>query len=104
MIVEYIRYQLTTSQPQDLMDAYAQAGTHLRASPDCLSYELTQCSDDPRSFILRIEWTSAAGHVEGFRKSPDFTPFLRTIRPFFKEIVEMRHYEPGPAAWRRDGG
>ena len=35
-----------------------------------------------RQFILRIEWTSADGHMQGFRKSPQFPPFLAAIRPF----------------------
>jgi len=101
MIVEYIRYQMTANSAQDLIGAYAEAGKYLQAAPECLGYELTQCSDDPSSLILRIEWTSAESHTTGFRKSAHFAPFLRLIRPYFKEIAEMRHYDPVQIVWRR---
>ena len=101
MIVEYIRYQLKNHTADELSAAYADAARYLAASPHCLSYELGRCHEDAASVTLRIEWDSLEGHVQGFRKSSDFQPFLRAIRPFFAEIVEMRHYEPTAAVWRR---
>ncbi|QAY75797.1 putative quinol monooxygenase [Sphingosinicella sp. BN140058] len=92
MIVEYIRYALTKHQPDQLADAYATAAEHLDLSPHCIDYELTQCADDANSFILRIRWQSAEAHMQGFRRSAHFPPFLDAIRPFVGEIVEMRHY------------
>jgi heme-degrading monooxygenase HmoA len=94
MVVEYIRYALAEHDGDELVAAYARAAEHLAASPNALGWELTRCADDPKSYILRIEWDSAAGHMEGFRKSEHFPGFLAAIRPFIGEIAEMRHYEP----------
>jgi quinol monooxygenase YgiN len=99
MIVEYIRYE--TEDAAGLTGAYEQARSSLDASPHCLAYELARCSEDPKSFILRIEWDSTAGHLEGFRKSSDFGPFLSAVRPFISAIREMRHYEVGSVAARK---
>ncbi len=93
MIVEYIRYVLDAHSGDDLIAAYHRAQDQLRASPNARGWELTRCTDDPASFILRIEWDSAEGHMQGFRRSPEFPPFLAEIRPFIGEIAEMRHYE-----------
>ena len=93
MIVEYIRYTLAAHDGDDLVAAYEQAQDQLRASPNALAWELTRCTDDPASYILRIEWDSAEGHMQGFRKGPLFPRFLAAIRPFIGEITEMRHYE-----------
>ena len=102
MITEYIRYTLVAHEPADLVAAYAEAGSHLKASPECLGYELTQCVDDQRTFVLRIQWTSLKDHMEGFRGGPHFPPFLAIIRPFVPEILEMRHYQSMPeVVWRR---
>jgi heme-degrading monooxygenase HmoA len=98
MIVEYIRYALTDHDGDQLVAAYRQAQEQLRASPNALAWELTRCADDPSSYILRIEWDSADGHMNGFRKGPEFPGFLAAIRPFIGEIAEMRHYEPTPVA------
>ena len=49
--------------------------------------------EEPDKHIVRIEWDSAEGHLQGFRKSPDFKPFLDATGPFFSNIQEMTHYE-----------
>jgi quinol monooxygenase YgiN len=101
MTIEYIRYDLAAHQPAELVSAYAIAADALRAAPECLAFELRQCEEAPRSFILRIEWESTAAHLEGFRKGPQFPPFLAAIKPFIGEIAEMRHYSPTSVEWRR---
>lgn len=92
MTIEYIRYVLNEHTPEALIAAYARAGKHLEEAPECVGYDLAQCDEDPNSFILRIEWISAEGHMHGFRKGPQFPPFLSHIRQFVPEIAEMRHY------------
>lgn len=92
MIVEYIRYHVSEGQGPDLEQAYARAGEALMQSPHCLAYELTRCAEEPTSYILRIEWDSAEGHLQGFRKSPEFRTFFTAIGPFVNAIQEMRHY------------
>lgn len=101
MIVEYIRYELKSHTPQELIAAYEKAGAHLGAAPECLSYDLAQCIDAPDNLILRIHWISTEAHMQTFRKGPNFPPFLALIRPFVGEIAEMRHYQQSGVAWQR---
>lgn len=101
MIVEYIRYQLSNHTPAELTGAWETAAEHLRSFEGCLAYELGVCVEEPTHVIVRIQWTSIEAHTEGFRKSDSFRPFLKLIRPFFNEIAEMRHYEPGAVTWTR---
>jgi quinol monooxygenase YgiN len=101
MTVEYIRYELGAHQAEEFVNAYTTAADALRAAPECMSFELTQCEEAPRSFILRIEWKSTAAHLEGFRKGPHFPPFLAAIKPFIGEIAEMRHYSPTSVVFTR---
>ena len=101
MTIEYVRYALTAHEPAELQRAYEAAAEHLRAAPECLSYELSQCEEDPKSLILRIHWQSTEAHLQGFRRGPHFGPFLNAIRPFIGEFAEMRHYTPGSVIWQR---
>jgi quinol monooxygenase YgiN len=94
MTNEYIRYLLVDHEPDALIAAYEAARAHLDAAPECLGYDLAQCDEEPNSLILRIEWTSASAHMQGFRRGPHFPPFLAAIRAFIPEIAEMRHYTP----------
>ncbi|BDP44221.1 hypothetical protein DAETH_41900 (plasmid) [Deinococcus aetherius] len=93
MIVEYIRYRVEEGAAGALERAYASARTALDASAHCLGYELSRCVEEPSHYILRIEWDSLTGHLEGFRRSPEFGAFFRDVRPFVGNIEEMRHYE-----------
>lgn len=93
MIVEYIRYHVSEEQDSALEQAYTRASEAMIQSPHCLAYELARCTEEPASYILRIEWDSIAGHLQGFRKSPEFQSFFRAISPFVSNIQEMRHYE-----------
>jgi truncated hemoglobin YjbI/heme-degrading monooxygenase HmoA len=91
MIVEYVRYRLT-GDADEFEAAYARAQVALRASPECLAWELTRCHEEADRYILRIEWDSIEGHLEKFRKGSAFPPFLAAIRPYVDQIEEMQHY------------
>jgi quinol monooxygenase YgiN len=101
MIIEYIRYTIGAERADSFQAAYARAGASLQDSPHCLAYQLAQCHEAPDSFILRIEWDSERGHLEGFRTSPEFKTFFAAIQPFVKDITEMRHYTATSVAWTR---
>jgi hemoglobin len=93
MIVEYIRYRIPEDGAPDFEAAYAKASGQLTAAPQCVDYELSRCVDEPACYILRITWTSAEGHLEGFRGGEHFPAFFAAIRPYVAAIEEMRHYE-----------
>jgi quinol monooxygenase YgiN len=108
MIVEYIRYSLVRHEGDNHEErfaafeaAYRQAAEQLRASSDCLGFELTRCVEEPHRYVLRIEWQSVEAHVMGFRRSPLFKPFLEAIKGFIPEIEEMHHYVDAGIASRR---
>ena len=99
MIVEYVRY--TTEGGAELEAAYARAAETMRASPHCLSFELSRCNEDAKVYVLRIEWDSVDGHLQGFRKSAEFADFFAAIKAFIPDIVEMRHYTQTAVVFRR---
>ena len=101
MIVEYIRYEIAEERAPEFEAAYTRAAASLDASPHCLAYELSRGVEAPASYILRIEWDSVEGHMQGFRRGPDFPAFLAAIRPYVGEIAEMRHYAPTTVGARK---
>lgn len=92
--VEYIRYRIPADRSAEFLAAYTRAAVPLAAAPSCVDYELTRCEDDFEHYILRITWTSAKDHMEGFRGSDHFKEFFAEIRPYVEHIEEMRHYTP----------
>ena len=93
MIVEYTRYRISQDRASAFEQAYRSAQRYLRASPHCLSYELSHCTEEPERYVLRIEWVSEEEHLQGFRKQPDFKSFFALVQPFIPNLEEMQHYE-----------
>jgi PPOX class probable F420-dependent enzyme len=93
VIIEYIRYTVDAARRDTFEAAYADAQAALAASAHCLGWELSRCTEEPTSYVLRIEWDSLDGHLEGFRRSAEFRTFFAAVRPFVGDIAEMRHYE-----------
>ncbi|MEV1203626.1 group II truncated hemoglobin [Microbispora rosea] len=93
MIVEYIRYRIDQQDAEAFEAAYERAAVSLAAAPQCVDYELSRCVDEPESYILRITWTSAEDHLQGFRGGEHFGAFFSAIKPYVRQIEEMRHYE-----------
>ena len=90
MIVEYIRHDRPRSDWR--VRRFRRAGDY-DASPHCLRWEAARRADEPAKQIVRIEWDSAEGHLQGFRQSADFKPFVEATKPFFGDIEEMTHYD-----------
>jgi len=93
MIVEYIRYRLKPDTVDDFVASYERAMVPLMRSPYALSFEVTQCVEEPDCMIVRIDWTSRDDHMKGFRRSEEFKDFFVQIKPWLNNIEEMRHYE-----------
>lgn len=92
MVIEYIRYNVPPERAGEFEPAYERAAAALRRAPQCVEYELSQCLDDPARYVLRIVWTSADAHLQGFRGGPHFGEFFAEIKPYVDDIEEMRHY------------
>jgi quinol monooxygenase YgiN len=101
LVVEYIRYSIGADRADAFLRSYEIAANSLRQSLVCLAYELSRCSEAPEAYILRIEWESTDAHLKGFRVSAEFKTFFEAIKPYIKDIEEMRHYEPTAVLWRR---
>ncbi|MGY1804377.1 group II truncated hemoglobin [Blastococcus sp. SYSU D00922] len=96
MIVEYIRYRIDEERREVFVADYARAAEVLARAPQCVDYELSRSADEPACHVLRIRWTSAQDHLQGFRGGELFPEFLAAIRPYVGDIEEMRHYEVTP--------
>ena len=93
MVVEYIRYNIDNGRADAFEQAYRVAAEALEASEHCERYEVSRCREDRTQHVVRIEWDSEDGHLNGFRKSPEFRRFFEAVGPFVHDIEEMRHYQ-----------
>lgn len=100
--VEIIRYNIAQEKQNIFEKAYTNAGKYLEASPFCLGYNIIRGKEEPNHYIVIIYWTSMEDHLNGFRRSADFTPFFNLVKPFFNDIEEMKHYEPTSISLKKE--
>ncbi|GAA0551110.1 antibiotic biosynthesis monooxygenase family protein [Chitinophaga japonensis] len=100
--VEIIRYNIPEDQQASFEKAYSDAGKYLQASPYCLGYHIIHGEEEPTHYIVTIHWTSKEDHLNGFRKSSEFTGFFQLVQPFFSNIEEMKHYNLTPITWNKE--
>ena len=100
--VEIIRYNIATDQQKNFEQAYTNAAKYLKASPYCLGYKVIHGKEEPAHYIVIIHWTSMEEHLNGFRKSADFMPFLNLVKPFYNNIEEMKHYDSTSIEWEKE--
>jgi hemoglobin len=93
VIVEYIRYRIPEDRQAVFLADYGRAAQVLDRASQCVDYELSRSVDEPACHVLRIGWTSAEDHLQGFRGGDLFPEFLAAVRPYVGDIEEMRHYE-----------
>lgn len=101
MITEVIRYKISPEEAERFEESYRKAEAILQKSPYCLGYQLLRGVEQPENWILLLQWDSVTGHEEGFRKEASFRDFLELVRPFLKQIEEMKHYEMRKMQWSR---
>jgi heme-degrading monooxygenase HmoA len=94
VVIEYIRYDVPIERGEEFERAYAEAAPALDGDEHCLGWGICRGVEEPRHFVVRIEWDSVEGHEQGFRGAPAFAGFFAAVRPFFDSIEEMKHYEP----------
>jgi hypothetical protein len=103
VIVEYVRYELPASRRAPFEAAYAQVGGILDGSPHCLGWELRNSVEEPGHYVVRIEWDSISGHLDGFRESEPFQEFLGQLSVFADCRRGMAHFELVDLEVRDDG-
>ena len=84
MIVEYIRYDLTSQAGSDLESAVGAAGAALSRAAGCRGWELAKAVDREDVYQLRVEWESLDA-VEGFKQTAGFEAVLTALGPFQTE-------------------
>ncbi|HMF69887.1 MAG TPA: antibiotic biosynthesis monooxygenase family protein [Flavitalea sp.] len=99
---EIIRYKIPKSEHANFEKSYEEAGKFLQTSKFCLGYSILRGNEEPENYIITIYWTSVNDHMQGFRKSSEFGPFFKLVRPFYNNIQEMKHYNQTTVNWKRE--
>lgn len=99
--IEMIRYDIPEASYAVFEQAYTRAGKLLEDSPYCKGYHIIKGHDEPNHYIVTIYWTSVEDHMQKFRGSEQFASFFQLVKPFYNNIMEMKHYQPPMVSWNK---
>jgi heme-degrading monooxygenase HmoA len=74
--------------------AYAEAVTNITGSPGCRGARLVRGVENPRRFVLLVEWDTLEAHTEGFRGSIAFERWRGAVGQFFAGPPHVEHAVP----------
>lgn len=91
MVLEIADFLIREGEENAFADAYREAVSHITATPGCRSIRLVRGIENPRRFVLLVEWERLEDHTEAFRGSPAFTAWRAAVGPFFAEPPHVEH-------------
>ncbi|HEY0640595.1 MAG TPA: antibiotic biosynthesis monooxygenase [Pseudonocardiaceae bacterium] len=94
MVLEIADFLIREGVEDDFAAAYADAVRFITSSPGCLSARLVRGVENPRRFVLLVEWETLEAHTEGFRGSAAFIGWRAAVGGFFAEPPTVEHARP----------
>lgn len=91
MVLEIADFLVHEGDEDRFAAAYAQAVTFITSSPGCRGARLVRGIENPRRFVLLVEWDTIEDHTDGFRSSPAFTRWRAAVGPYFAQPPTVEH-------------
>ncbi|MBC8076585.1 MAG: antibiotic biosynthesis monooxygenase [Chloroflexales bacterium] len=93
MILEAAMLYVRHGQEQAFEDAFRQASPIIAASPGYQRHELQRCLEAPGKYLLLVRWNTLEDHTVGFRGSPAYQEWRRTLHHFYDPFPIVEHFE-----------
>jgi heme-degrading monooxygenase HmoA len=94
MILELADIQIQPGREAEFDAAILRGVTEIIAHAEgFLGWSVHKGVENPQRYVLQIRWRSLDDHMEGFRKSADFTRWRDVVGPFFARAPQVEHFE-----------
>jgi heme-degrading monooxygenase HmoA len=92
MVLEIADFLIAEGGEDGFADAYRDAVRHVTDTPGCRGATLVRGVENPRRFVLLVEWERLEDHLETFRGSEAFTAWRAAVGRFFAEPPRVEHF------------
>jgi len=91
MVLEIADFLIRDGDEERFAAAYREAVRHVTGSAGCRGVRLVRGVENPRRFVLLVEWDGLEDHTKGFRSSPAFTAWRAAVGEFFAHPPHVEH-------------
>lgn len=94
MVLEHAVLDVVPGQEAAFERAFAEARSIIARADGFRSLRLARCLEEPRRYLLLVEWETIEDHVEGFRGSVAYDEWRRLLHHFYDPFPEVEHFSP----------
>jgi len=91
MVLEIADFLILEGAQDAFAAEYRDAARFVTGSPGCRGARLVRGVENPRRFVLLVEWDRLEDHLDGFRGSAAFQQWRAAVGPFFAENPQVEH-------------
>jgi heme-degrading monooxygenase HmoA len=92
MVLEHAVLHVIAGQEDAFLEAMAEAKMLIARTEGFLGLEVSQCIEDPSTFLLLVEWETIEDHMENFREGPDFPAWRAALHHFYDPAPVVQHF------------
>jgi len=94
MVLEHALMSVHPGQEAQFEVDLEEALRVITSAEGCTSAKVLRGVESTSTYLLLVEWTSVAAHLEGFRGSPAFTRWRELVGPWWVEVPVVEHFSP----------
>lgn len=93
MILEAALLNIKKEVNEAFENAFRQASPIIASMPGYIRHELHHCLEDPGRYLLLVQWEKLEDHTVGFRQSPLYEQWKRSLHHFYDPFPLVEHFE-----------
>lgn len=93
MILEVALLDVIPGQEAEFESAFNEAQKIISSMGGYVSHQLQKCIENPKRYILLVNWNTLEDHTEGFRQSPEYQQWRAMLHHFYDPFPTVEHYE-----------
>ncbi len=93
IVLEMAVLDVRAEKTSEFEQAFEKASQIIAGMPGYISHQLQRCMEQPRRYLLLVNWKSLEAHTEGFRGSADYQQWKALLHHFYDPFPEVEHYQ-----------
>jgi heme-degrading monooxygenase HmoA len=92
VILEVAILDVKAGQENEFEISFAKAQDIIAGMPGYVSHQLQRSIEQPRRYILLVNWQTLEDHTVGFRKSEQYQQWRALLHHYYDPFPEVEHY------------
>jgi heme-degrading monooxygenase HmoA len=93
LILEVAFLNVRGGQTEAFEEAFSRAQEIFSEMPGYVWHQLQRCVEEPRKYLLLVQWNRIEDHTIGFRQSRQYQDWKNLLHHFYDPFPTVEHFE-----------